>query len=311
MKLAGRAFIHGILLPIRMYFHPLTVLREAVDPNTTDPPRPSMGLVYVFSLLWVPIGIIIGLYFFGVPRENTFGMLIAIPGLLILMGAWMGRSAMQVRRDGKLVKKVFNYPLPVAFSVGFGLTALFNAFVLEMLSKQYGIGIAEVVDSRSLDAPASMILGVGMALTLNLVLGSIQGPRKIVLYGNLLAFTLLAMTLLSGSLSTDSLATSIPIFLLIGHLGLQPFYFLIYLTSLVLARLSPNLGPVFWRLSPVSWCEYFYMPTPGLAWFLRTLYHTNTAAGVQALGCVRLHPFYHRTAEKVAKELGTTENLPL
>lgn len=310
MKLVGRALLRGLLLPIRMYFHPLTVLNEVAAPSTPNHPLPSMGLVYVFSLLWIPVGIVIGLFIFGFPRENAFSVLVVIPGLLILMGAWMGHSPIKVRREGQPVKQVFNYPLPVAFGVIFGLTALFNAFVLEMLSIRYGIGIAEVVDSRTLDAPATIVLGVGLALTLNLGLGSILGPRKIALFGSLLSFVFLAATIISGSLRPDNLAAFFPSFLLIGHLGLQPFYFLIGLTGLLLVGINPDLSPVLWRLSPVSWCEYVYIPLPGFAWLLRTTHRVNADAGVRAVSRVLFHPFYHGTAERVAKELGIVENNP-
>lgn len=304
MKLASRALIQGLLLPIRMYFQPLSILSEAAASSTPDHPTPSMGLVYLCSLSWLPLGVGIGLLIFGPPRENAFTMLAVIPGLLALLGAMMGSSPLRLRRDGQIIKQIFNYPLPVGFGVAFGLTAVFNGFVLEMLSKRYGIGIAYVVDSRTLDAPAALVLGVGMALTLNLGLGSMLGPRRIALFGTLLAFVFMAITFLRGTPQADSLAASVPAFLLIGHLGLQPLYFLIGLMIWLLVALNPDRSPLLWRLSPAAWCEYSYVPLPGLEWLLRTIHRANPTAGAQAVSRVMFHPFYHQKAERVARELG-------
>lgn len=310
MKLTSRALFQGLLLPFRMYFQPLTILSAAAAPSSPDHPVPPMWQVYLFSLLWIPIGIVVGLIIFGPPRENALVMLVVIPGLLILLGALLGRSPLEFRREGQLVKRIFNYPLPVAFGVVFGLTALFNGFVLEMLSRRYGIGIAEVVDSRTLDAPAAVILGVGLALSLNLGLGSMLGPRKIALYGSLLALALLIVTYAGGNLRADNLAASLPAFLLIGHLGLQPLYFLIGLAGLLLSAANSDLSPVLWRLSPACWCEYSYVPLPGLGWLLRTIHRANAPAGARAVSRVMFHPFYHQTAERIARELGMMEINP-
>ncbi|MBN1311485.1 MAG: hypothetical protein JXB30_08705 [Anaerolineae bacterium] len=308
MKIDSRVLMQGLLLPIRVYLQPLTVLREAAAPSTPDHPVPSMGLVYAFSLLWLPIGIGTGLIIFGFPRENVFTLLVVIPGLLVLMGMFMGRAPMQIRQGGQVIKQVFNYPLPVGFGIVFGLTALFHVFMLEMLSRQHGIDIAEVVDSRTLDVPAAIILGAGGALSLNLGLGSTLGPRKLALFGTLLPLIALAVGVFSFGAQPDSLAAFIPTFLLIGHLGLQPLYFLIGLASLLLAGISPDRSPVLWQLSPACWCEYSYVPLPGLAWLLYTVYRADPDAGSQAVSHVMSHPFYHRTAERVARKLDPTRS---
>ena len=52
MKLIGQALIQGLLLPIRMYFHPLAVLSEAVTRSSFASDGAGLRLLAAVASYW-------------------------------------------------------------------------------------------------------------------------------------------------------------------------------------------------------------------------------------------------------------------
>jgi hypothetical protein len=94
---------------------------------------------------------------------------------------------------------------------------------------------------------------------------------------------------------------------LASHLIFQPFYILISVVCTLLLSLNPGMSRWLWSISPAHWCEFAYVPLPGLKTLLLTLYHDNARRGISAIAEIKIHPFYAGVGKDLDAQIDALE----
>ncbi|MCP4538192.1 MAG: hypothetical protein GY832_13715 [Chloroflexi bacterium] len=316
IHLLRRTMIQGLVLPLRAYFQPRRVADNAVRPGVAGDVRLSPMRVYLCSLAWVPIGILVGLLIFGFPEFSGIGLsdidpskqfnfiwiLIILCGLAVLLGVPMGYW--HRFSDGRSTD-IFNYSIAAGFGVVLALVLFFSILMLDKIASRNNVGTGYIVNIPTLNFLNSFILGMAFGIIVNMFIGYHFGAKIVVVFGLPLGIGMI-VALVNGAnpeVQSANLVSSVTAAAFLIHLVWQPIYFVLGVTSNLLAKRNPAWSLLLWRISPVSWSEFCYVPLPGLSNLLMTLYHIDPLAGQQAINQLKRYTFYGAVGKRLSKNI--------
>ncbi len=296
-----QAMRRGVLLPLKMYFQPGRVRGELPLYDGKGHPGLYALVSYLFAVSWVPAGVLLGVLIFGPPRMHTPGipaawhlpLLLVLCGSAVLLGATMGYGYRFV--DGRWSGYAFNHNLAASFGVILSLMAFFST----AWQRSAATGFADGPVSDPWD---SIILGAGAGLLIGVIFGYRFGARAVVLFGLPLGILVIAFFGIASQphVRAANLAFSAILVILLTHILWQPLYFGLGLVTHWLALKRPAWSRCLWRISPANWCEFCYVPLPGLSHLLLALCQVDPAEGKRALEQVEQHPFLRNIGKRVA-----------
>jgi hypothetical protein len=305
----------GLMLPIRTYFQPRRVADEVLQPGVTGSATPSPVLVYLCALIWVPIGILVGLSIFGLPEMRVAGLpelpgfvLVLVGcGLAVLLGVVVGfwYQLIDKRRAGL----TFRYDVAAGVGVALAWMVLFNLLVLDEIAVRNDLDVAHVVDSPTLDLASMFILGTGLGVIACMLGGYLFGAKAVVVFGLPIGIGIVALfaTGPNPDVRQANLAFAITAVAFLTHLVWQPVYLVVGLIGNLVARKGSAQSRLLWRMSPANWSEFCYVPLPGLSDLVMTLYRVDPLAGQRAIDRLGNHAFYGAMGKKLSKDIYTGE----
>jgi hypothetical protein len=307
--LLSTAFNRGIWLPFRLYFQPRRVMDEGGRPSSFDSAgyQIQIWLTYLFSLLWLPAGMLVAWALSGIAEPSLWNFLF-YPVCLIGLGTGLG--VLWLYQQGQVVGTMFDFPIATALSVVLGLATAVAALVSQRLGEP-SLALASLGDADMIYLPVKLILCLGVGIGIAIVLGTRTALRTTLLLGfafGTIFSILMALVSTPGAQIANAMLFVVPT-LFITHLIFQPIYFAVGAISRMLLRLNPKWALRLWPICPANWCEFSYVPLIGLRELLMQVYRTDPTVGLRAINRVKHHPFYKHIGEQVSKQLYTPGQL--
>lgn len=311
MDIQTVALVRGLLLPFRVYFQPFATFNQALRRGTARDPNPPMLLVYAYSLIWLPLGVLIAAALVGFPTaDGAATLLLTMPPLLVALGAFMGIRHVYI--DQRWAGLAFDWTAAIAIGLFMNLGLLLNEFIIDDIAQNHHMDIAAVVDSPTLDWPSTVLLGMVLGLTVEVLVATRVGAQKYMKYAlPIAAGQTMLMALISRPEHRTMNTLAFGLAGLLGtHLIFQPLWFLLHLATLALLPVNADWRPLLWKISPAQWCEFCYVPLPGLRRLIAALYDHQPRLALDALRRLKQHPFYGSLAERWQQEI-VTPNAPV
>ncbi|MBN1966051.1 MAG: hypothetical protein JW910_15485 [Anaerolineae bacterium] len=299
----------GVLLPWRLYFQPLALVREFVAYRQHAPRQAIRWLLgqYAIALLWVPLLLL--LTYILTPRAYArpavvIALALMAGGTLLLFANWF--------RGGLLWGLTYGIGLGVWMAATAGIAAIMlSAIAID----QYGVAtpdaIAQVVDGTT-DLPVMPVYGAMVGLVLAVFFGVKANPQQAMkaglIVGGFLVATLVLMPVLAPSARGAEVAPGNVIFavtalLVLSHVIVWPLQALISLVIWPLAAGTPDRIARLWRALPVMWDYLLLAPMPGTVRLLVRLYRQDPVQGRAAISQLAMHPFQAGQARRVVSRL--------